>query len=61
MIVQEQIPQDFIGSYRRFGQDGVVYQVLSALDEDTIKILVLETGEETPYSLKSAQQDPTEH
>lgn len=55
--------QEIIGSYRRFGRDGVVYQVISAADQnDTkIKIRVLETGEETLYSFEDAINDPIEH
>ena len=49
-----------IGSYKRFGDDGIVYEVLDFIDDKTIKILVLDTGEETPYPLKDAENDPTE-
>jgi len=49
-----------IGSYRRFGSAGVVYQVLDRLDERTVKIRVLETEEETSYPLKDMLLDPKE-
>ena len=49
-----------IGSYRRFGKHGVVYQVLSDLGAAQVKIRVLETDEETAYPLEDAQQDPAE-
>jgi hypothetical protein len=51
---------DIIGSYKRFGDDGVVYEVLDFIDDNNIKILVLETGEETSYPLQDAKNDPTE-
>ena len=57
----EQTPPAIVGSFRRFGQEGIVYEVLSALDDETLRIRVLETGEETAYPLEDAKQDPTEH
>ena len=53
--------QELIGTYRRFGHEGIVYQVLEALDDETLKIRVLETEEETDYPIEDAVQDPTEH
>jgi hypothetical protein len=50
-----------IGSYRRFGNVGVVYQVLDRLDDHTVKIRVLETEEETSYPLEDMLADPKEH
>ena len=55
------LTEEIIGSYRRFGNEGVVYQILDAVDEDTLKIRVLETEEETEYPLENAIKDPTEH
>lgn len=55
----QEIPP-IIGSYRRFGEYGVVYKVLSELGADQVKIRVLETDEETAYPLEDAYQDPAE-
>ena len=49
-----------IGSYRRFGEVGTVYQIIDKLDNDTVKIHVLETEEETSYPIKFALKDPQE-
>lgn len=49
-----------IGGFRRFGDAGVVYQVLDMLDKDTARIRVLETEEETAYPIAKIQQDPKE-
>ncbi len=47
-----------IGSYRRFGEAGTVYQVLDRLGDSIVKIHVLETDEETGYPLACALADP---
>jgi hypothetical protein len=52
--------EPIIGSYRRFGEAGTVYQVIDTLDEATVKIHVLETEEETSYPLAFALADPKE-
>ena len=49
-----------IGSYCRFGESGIVYQILDRLDDSTVKIYVLETGEETSHPLACALADPKE-
>lgn len=55
------MPQEsVIGSYRRFGEAGPVYQVTGTLDESLVTIHVLETEEETPYPLAQALADPKE-
>jgi hypothetical protein len=53
-------PESVIGSYRRFGQAGIVYQVLDMLDSSSAKIRVLETDEETSYPLAQILADPEE-
>jgi len=49
---------EIIGSYRRFGDMGVVYQVIELLDDANVKIHVLETEEETAYPLACVLADP---
>ena len=47
-----------VGSYRRFGLYGPVYQVIEELDSDLLKITVVETGETLIYPRTKAIQDP---
>ncbi len=48
-----------IGSVRRFGPHGVLYQVVDVVDDRRALIRVLDTGEETTYSLEHVLADPT--
>ena len=48
------------GDFRRFGDAGVVYQVLDMLDNDMARIRVLETSEETVYPVSKIETDPKE-
>ena len=47
-----------VGTYRTFGADGPVYQVLRQLDERSVRIAVVETGEELDYPAQQALDDP---
>lgn len=47
-----------VGTYRKFGQDGPVYQVLRMLHEQAVRIVVVETGEELDYPAEQALTDP---
>ncbi len=49
-----------VGSVRRFGQNGVLYEVLREVDKDSVLIHVLDTKEETAYPIRDALQDPNE-
>jgi hypothetical protein len=49
---------DIIGSVRRFGPHGVLYEVLKLLDDQRALIRVIDTGEETPYALSKISADP---
>ncbi len=48
-----------IGTVRRFGPHGVLYQVIEILDDQRAIVRVMDTGEETPYSLAHIFADPT--
>ena len=50
---------ELIGTVRRFGPHGVLYQVIDILDDRRALIRVIDTGEETPYSLAHIFADPT--
>jgi hypothetical protein len=59
MNVQAPMPSALAGSIRRFGPHGVLYQVIKVLDDKRALIRVIDTGEETPYSLDKILADPT--
>jgi len=52
-----------IGQYRTFGEYGPTYRVLRASEmrngEWFVRILVVESGEETDYPYAKAAQDPS--
>lgn len=47
-----------VGAVRRFGPHGVLYEVLKLLDDQRALIRVIDTGEETPYSIAKISADP---
>ena len=52
-----------IGTWRRFGSSGPVYEVISAGSADRrefVRVRVLETGEEIDYSVAELLDDPRE-
>jgi len=54
-----------IGTWRRFGALGPVYEIIgpagiNAASQPTIRVRVLESGEETDYSLDQLRADPGE-
>ena len=58
MNVQTTVPSALIGSVRRFGPQGVLYEVIKILDDQRALIRVIEAGEETPYALSKITVDP---
>lgn len=58
-------PQSLIGTWRRFGQVGPVYEIVSVGDslpngDRVMKVRVLETSEEVDYRLADILDDPRE-
>lgn len=51
---------ELVGTYRTFGADGILYEVLGieADDPRMAEILVVETGERTHYPLDQLIADP---
>jgi hypothetical protein len=49
-----------VGRVRRFGSYGVLYEVVTILDDKHALVRVVDTGEETPYSLEKIFADPTD-
>jgi hypothetical protein len=58
-------PQSLVGTWRRFGTVGPVYEIISAGEElsdgdQVMRVRVLETGEEVDYRLAAILEDPKE-
>ncbi len=54
---------DLIGSFRRFGERGPVYEIIAAGDVSTgsdveLRVRVVESGEELDYPLRDLLNDP---
>jgi hypothetical protein len=47
-----------LGEVRRFGPDGVLYEIKRKAPDGRLLICVLDTGEETFYPLAKALEDP---
>jgi hypothetical protein len=60
MNIQIPTPPSLIGHVRRFGLHGVLYEVVKILDDKHALIRVIDTGEETPYSLDKILADPAD-
>lgn len=60
MNIQIPTPSSLVGHVRRFGPYGVLYEVVRILDDKRALIRVIDTGEETPYSLDKILADPTD-
>jgi hypothetical protein len=52
--------ESLVGTIRRFGKDGTLYEVLRQVDDVSVMIHVLDTEEETTYPLADALTDPNE-
>ena len=58
-------PQNLIGTWRRFGPFGPVYEIVAEGQklpegDETLRIRVIETGEELDYKLVDILDDPKE-
>lgn len=56
-------PHSLIGTFRRFGRLGPVYEIIGTAETHTegrrlMSIRVVETGEELAYPLRSIFEDP---
>lgn len=50
--------EDIVGTWRRFGVEGPVYQVINKAGVGKVHIRVVETGEELDYLVERALRDP---
>ncbi|MFO7639720.1 MAG: DUF5397 family protein [Candidatus Competibacteraceae bacterium] len=58
-------PQTLVGTWRRFGISGPVYEILARGEklptgDETLRVRVVETGEELDYRLSDVLDDPKE-
>lgn len=58
-------PQSLLGTWRRFGLFGPVYEIVSEgkklpFEDETVRVRVIETGEELDYKLADVLDDPKE-
>ncbi|MEL6723080.1 MAG: DUF5397 family protein [Pseudomonadota bacterium] len=53
-----QTPASFVGEFKTFGQDGVAYEVIEAINSSTVMIRVVETGETLVYAVQTCLTDP---
>jgi hypothetical protein len=60
MNIQRPAPPSLVGRIRRFGRQGVLYEVVEILDDKSALIRVLETGEETSYAVDKILADPVD-
>ena len=60
MNPQSLSPSTLIGTTRRFGPHGVLYEIVKLLDEKRALIRVIETGEQTAYALENIIADPVD-
>ena len=49
---------ELVGTFRTFGAEGPVYQVLRKLEGGRLRVRVVESGEELDYSAQQALDDP---
>jgi len=57
---QRPAPQALVGTVHRFGENGVLYEVVRLIDDTSAGIRVSETEEETAYPIADILQDPAE-
>ncbi len=60
MSIQVVEPQILVGTWRRFGRTGPVYEILSQSGDRMMRIRVVESGEELDYPLDEVLDDPRE-
>jgi len=53
-------PKELVGTFRRFGSGGPVYEVVAIVDDRTAFIRVVESGEELDYPIEKIADDAEE-
>ena len=49
---------DLLQTFRTFGDEGPVYQVVSKVNGQKVHVVVVQTGEELDYLVERALKDP---
>ena len=65
MQLQQGLPQGLVGTWRRFGLVGPVYEIMEKKGDlpggdSLMRVRVVETGEEVDYKLTDILDDPAE-
>lgn len=58
MSAESSVVNELVGTYRTFGERGPLYEVQGKVDEETVHIKVIPSGEELDYAVKDAIADP---
>ncbi len=58
MIQTLEKPVSYIGEFRTFGHNGVAYEILDEIDNNTVVIRVVESGETLEYAVQKLLNDP---
>ncbi len=60
MNVQTPVAPELVGTVRRFGPHGILYEIVRIVDDKRALIRVLDTGEEVSYPLTKILADPAD-
>jgi hypothetical protein len=60
MNLQTRVSPGLIGTVRRFGPHGVLYEIIELIDDKRALVRVIETGEKTGYPIAKILADPTD-
>ena len=58
MSTESSVVNELVGTYRTFGEHGPLYEVQRQVDEHTVHIIVIQSGEELDYEVMEAIADP---
>ncbi len=51
-------PRTLIGQFRRLGEDGPAYEIISVADDDTVTVEIVESDERVIMPLAEVLEDP---
>lgn len=58
MSTVSSVVNEIVGTYRTFGEHGPLYEVQRKVNERTVHIVVVQSGEELDYEVNDAIADP---
>ena len=56
--MEQALPNSALERFHTFGEAGIAYEVLEEIDDETVKIRVVETGETLVYKRENVLSDP---